>query len=241
MTTYQVYLETAVSGSMAHILSLPGCTAFGRTERMAMKNLGQIVKIHLNWLRSYQFEVRLPKRFIFEIIERKEGTTPWFSGSAAALFLPDLIPPTKAGIREYVQLLKFSRSDLLKLVTRLSEEVLDFRLKKRRTIRQVLNHIANAEWWYLSRIDNWKELYSIPEKVAKEDVLKRMQNIRRLAYEILPRLSGSQYHQIVIPTTYCNRRLNEPWTAGKVLRRFIEHEREHYLNIQDMLAEIGKY
>lgn len=240
MTTYQVYLESSASGCMAHILSLPGCTAFGRNEKAALKNLKAAVKIHLQWLKNHHQAVTLPRNFSFKITERKEGTSPWLSGSAAALFLPDLIPPPPSDIREYIKLLRFSRDDLLNLVNRIPQNLLDFRLKQRRTIRQVLNHIANAEWWYLSRIYDWKELDRIPWKVAKKEVLKRMGQVRSLAYRILPRLADSRYHQIVVPRKYCNMRLNEPWTARKVLRRFIEHEREHFLNIQEILAQIEK-
>ena len=241
MTVYKVYLEGNSSGCMAHILSLPGCFTCGKTEAMALRNLTQAVKIHLIWLRKNKLINTVPQGIVFQIAERQTGNPPWLSGSTAALFLPDLIPPTSAEINNYIRLLRFSRSELLRLVTRLPEEILDYKIKKRWTIRRNLDHIAMAEWWYLSRIKDWKELESIPQRVPPGKIIERMQKTRNLAYRILHRLADSKYHQVFIPTKYCNRRLKETWTARKVLRRFIEHEREHYLNIKDILAQISKH
>jgi len=240
MTLYQVYLEGSKSGCLAHILSLPGCTAFGRSEKIALRNLEMAVRKHHHWLKRHKSKQRIHQRFKFQVIQRLEGTTPWISSSAAALFLPDLIPPTRSEIREYIKLLRRSRSDLLKLIGPLSDKLLDFGIPKRWSIRRNLNHIANAEWWYLSRIAEWPEIMAIPEKVSKDKIISRMERIRAAAYRILPRLSDSRYHQIYVPAKYCDKSLKEPWTARKVLRRFVEHEREHYFNIQDLLKETKK-
>jgi predicted RNase H-like HicB family nuclease len=238
MIIYKVYLEGNRTGSMAHILSLPGCFAYGKTEALALRNLRQAVRIHLGWLQKHGMINSVPGRFAFQLAERQAGSPPWSAGSTTALFLSDLIPPTESEIKEYLRLLKCSRSDLLKLVSPLPDRVLDFRLPRRWTIRRNLDHIANAEWWYLSRIRLWRELSIIPQKVSKEKVLQRMIQNRQLAHKILPGLADSRYHQIYTPQKYCNPRLKEPWTARKVLRRFIEHEREHYFNSQRLLKEI---
>ncbi len=240
MTVFQVYLEGNKSGCMAHVLSLPGCTAYARNEKIALKNLNSAVQKHLQWLNRHQLRQRINREFKLRVVERLEGTSPWISSSAAALFLPDLIPPASSEIRDYLKLLRWSRSDLLKLVSPLPDKILDFELPKRWTIRRNLNHIANAEWWYLSRITEWPDIMAIPEKVPRDKVISRMERIRKAAYRILPRLAQVKYHQIVIPTKYCNKELKEPWTARKVLRRFIEHEREHYFNIQEILEQIKK-
>lgn len=240
MAHYKVCLEGDKSGYMAHILSLPGCTAFGHNEKFVLRNLKEASNAHLEWLKKQRYKVAAAKEVVFEIAERVTGTSPWLSGSAAALFLPDLIPPTKSEIKEYLKLLRFSRKDLLSFINQMPPNLLDYPLQKKRTIRQVLNHIANAEWWYLSRIAEWSEIMAIPEKVPKDKILFRMQWIRKAAYRILPRLAQTTYHQIYIPSKYCNKKLKEPWTARKVLRRFIEHEREHYFNIQDLLNEIKR-
>ena len=239
MIAYKVYLEGNNIGCMAHILSLPGCFAYGRTETLALKNLRRAVRVHLRWLRQNKLINILPKKFTLQIAERQVGSPPWISGSTAALFLPDLIPPTKADIIYYIKLLRVSRSELLLLVRNLRDETVDHKIGKRWTIRRNLDHIANAEWWYLSRIGVWSELFSVAQKAPRNKVLERMMRIRGLAYRIFPRLADSRYHRIFIPERYCDPKLREPWTARKVLRRFIEHEREHFSNIRKMLKEIG--
>src|SRR3990172_7284594 len=185
MKFIQVYLECAAGGCMAHILSLPGCTAFGKSEKLALQNLEFSAQRHLRWLKSHGWKGEIPAKFQFSLAERKKGTSPWISSSAAALFLPDLIPPSKFEINEHLRLLKWSRSDLLKLVGPLTEEVRGFRLPNRWSIRHNLNHLANAEWWYLSRIEEWKELKAVPERIPPEKTIQRMQKVRRIAYKIL--------------------------------------------------------
>src|SRR4030067_1586336 len=125
MVLYKVYLEGNRTGCMAHILSLPGCFAYGKTEALALRNLRQAVRIHLEWLKKHGMINSVPRRFAFQLAERQTGSPPWSAGSATALFLPDLIPPTGSEIKEYLRLLKCSRSDLLNLANPLPDRVLD--------------------------------------------------------------------------------------------------------------------
>lgn len=70
-----------------------------------------------------------------------------------------------------LDLLKYSRNDLKVLIDRVPisrrKEPL---LKGKRTLNEILNHIAIAEWWYMTRLDDirihvedWRELNSDPE------------------------------------------------------------------------------
>lgn len=216
---------------MAHVEELPGCFVWDKTKTKTLMRLPDAIKDFLSFLRKQgEKNLKIPKRVKFEIVETKKGTCPVWSGSKAALFTYDLIPPSNAFIKKCLRWMRYNRKELLSEVKKLSDEVLDWKPGKRtRSIGETLNHIANAEWWYLSRLKDFKELHKLPD-IPTEEIFERLKKIRELAVNILSNLSTKDRERINIPKKYA-RYKDEKWTAGKVLRRFLEHEREHIQTI----------
>jgi len=239
MRKYQVYLEINNKGYyMAHVRELPGCFVWDKTETKTLKKLPEAIKDYLIWMKKNgENKLSVSKKIEFEIVETQKGTCPVISGSKAALFSYDLIPPTNSFIKRCLKWMRYNRKELLDRVKKLSDEVLDWKPNKdKRSIRETLNHVANAEWWYLSRMKDYQELYTLPYeyKCPPGKIYEKLKKTRELAIKILKNLSQIDRNKINIPKKYAKYK-NEKWTFGKVLRRFLEHEREHIETIDKTL------
>lgn len=150
----------------------------------------------------------------------ESGGTPinaWFSS--------DWLPLTRLEIQRGIQLLSFSRQDLLELVRGLPAEILDReRAGERWSLRGILGHIANAEWWYLDRLD----IADIPRGELPEDVFDRLERVRNRLVEALPQLEGVEL---------ARGKMGEWWSPRKVLRRAVEHELDHVGHIRKLLGQ----
>ncbi len=124
-----------------------------------------------------------------------------------------------------------SRRDLLELCESLDSKALLRKPKGGpRTIGDCLSHIASVEWWYVTRLD-----IVLPADFPR-DPFDLLQYTRRLAEKELKRLTKEQRTRIFQPhhdpSPVCNL-----WTARKVLRRFVDHERLHTAYIEKALSE----
>jgi len=239
MDKYKIYLEVDRKGCcMAHIRELPGCFVWDRTQKKVLERVPEIIKGYLSFLKKNgEKNVSVPKKIKYEVLETQRGTCPVKSGNKAALFSYDLLPPAKTFINQCIRWMGYNRKELLKRVGKLSGEILDWKPEKKvRSIRETLNHVANCDLWYLSRLQDFKELYAVPE-YPKEKIFEKLKENRELAIKILRNLSPEDRNKINVPRKWAKYK-NEKWTAGKMLRRFLEHEREHIGTIDKTL---GKY
>jgi len=246
MKKYKIYLEVDRKGCcMAHIRELPGCFVWDKTQKKTLDKVPEAVKGYLSFLKKngekslseFGSVGKVPDKIDFEIMETQKGTCPVVSGSKAALFSYDLLPPAKTFINQCIRWMGYNRKELLKRVGKLSGEILDWKPEKKvRSIRETLNHIANCDLWYLSRLKDFKELYAVSE-YPKEKIFEKLKGNRELAIKILRNLSPEDRNKINVPRKWAKYK-NEKWTAGKMLRRFLEHEREHIGTIDKTL---GKY
>ena len=123
-----------------------------------------------------------------------------------------------------------SRRDLLELARGLDSGALRRRPKGGpRTVGNCLEHIAIAEWWYITRLDA-----DLPTDFSR-DRIELLHYRRGLAERQLKRLTKDQRTLIFQPrndpSPVCNL-----WTARKVLRRLVDHERLHTAYIEKTLA-----
>ena len=126
--------------------------------------------------------------------------------------------------------MRYSRADLLELVQGLDEETLDWQPPgEPRTIRNCLQHIAYVEPWYLSRLE-----IELP-KDYPADVFGLLEYTRKIVVDCLSdfpkeKMAGV-FRPVNDPSPVCNL-----WTARKVLRRLVDHERLHTRYIERVLA-----
>jgi uncharacterized damage-inducible protein DinB/predicted RNase H-like HicB family nuclease len=238
MPHYPVYLEIADDGwCMAHVLDLPGCVvrAPGRDE--ALNRLPDAIRDYHAWLRRYgESAPSVDEPIEVEVAGESSGIGPFDRRSAAALFPPEQQPITREEIERYFRLMGYSRADLLALVRDLPDDVLDWQPHSESfTIRGLLRHVGNAEQWYVSRL---VDLQTLPPEWSHDEglpIFELLEMTRRTAIARLQQLTQAERSGVFYPT-HRAWEPGEPWTARKVLRRFLEHEREHTNQVREILV-----
>ncbi len=143
----------------------------------------------------------------------------------------DRQPVTLAELDEFLSRMACSRADLLNLVHDLPEETLDREPSPGAwTIRQILHHLAEREQWYLTRFFGPEKL---PRFHPTRTLWQRLDAVRALAVDLLWSLSEDQRKTMLIVE-------GELWTARKVFRRFLEHEREHFFQIEEAISVLNR-
>ncbi|MFX0016923.1 MAG: type II toxin-antitoxin system HicB family antitoxin [Promethearchaeota archaeon] len=221
------------------IIDLPGTITKANSREDLLQNLESEVNEHILWLKHYNEEISIStheriiiKEELFNITRLGE------SGGTVALFEFDKQAITSERLVYYLKLMEFSRQSLLELIGEIPLEKLSEQLSdSNRTTIQVLTHICNAEEWYKSRLgkeaDILYEKYigmSIP-RLDETPILERLELVRRGCINVLKDLiiqKGARIFTREAFTPYPK----EQWTSNKILRRFIEHEREHYYSIK---------
>src|SRR5690606_10274206 len=111
--------------------------------------------------------------------------------------------------------------ELLAGVETIPAEILKHEFEGQRwTIEGILEHIAQVESWYFSRLG-----FNIPEPAEKLDPIRLLDISAAAANQYLPELVGSdqifEYRQ-------------EKWSARKLVRRLLWHQRDHIDHIRGL-------
>ena len=238
MSCYGAYLEVGDDGRcLAHVLDLPGCVVRAPTRDAAMQQLPAAIQEYHDWLRRHGGPAPDPGEPIrVEVAAESAGYGPFDRGDVAALFLPDREPVTGEEMEWIFHLMAYSRADLMALTQHLPDDLLDWRPSAESfSIRGLLRHVGNAEEWYVSRLvppdtlpGEWEEDETLP-------ILEFLEMERRTAIARLRQLTLEERAGVFYPAVW-TAHPEEPWTARKVLRRFLEHEREHTEQVREILA-----
>jgi hypothetical protein len=189
---------------------------------------GAIAAYH-TWLRSHG-EPQIPciraEEISVTVKEVREVPRFGISGAAVGLFGPDHAPVTDEDIATLIRRLGYARLDLLNAVGALSSGELHRRPPAgERTIAENLLHIRNCYFFYLSRILGQQELERQLPPPWPEPLFESLHWAMERSTRILLELP-EKYRAGIFPA----RDPQEDWTPRKMLRRFLEHEREH-LNV----------
>jgi predicted RNase H-like HicB family nuclease/uncharacterized damage-inducible protein DinB len=234
---YSVYLETVNGGPcMAHVIDLPGCIVRAPTRDEALSRLPEAIKEYHVWLRFHGELVRTSGESVqIDIAGESVGSGPFNRRDAAALFPPDREPLSPEEMERYFRLMVYNRADLLALTRGLPDELLDWQpYPESFRLRGLLRHVGNAEEWYVSRVvppdslpPEWEDDESLP-------IFEFLEMERRTAVVRLSQLTEQERRNVFYPTAWAYHP-EEPWTARKALRRFLEHEREHIAQVREIL------
>jgi len=220
-----VCLEVGVGGTGAFVPDCPGCWVFGRSPERALEKVRIAIAEWFRWFKAHGEPVPDVGKFDVEVAEVLRVTyNPVEAGKPEPLFWSEVLPVDDKDIARTIRLMEYSRSDLLRSVSGLSDEVLDWQPPKEpRTIRNCLRHIGIVEWWYITRLD-----VDLPEDFP-QDVFQLLDHTRKVVINCLRTLPQEKRGGVYQPkkhvdpeATICNL-----WTARKVLRRLVDHERLH--------------
>lgn len=217
MPRYKVYLETSAEaleegGYLAHVPALLGCVARGKTKDEAIARIQEAIVAYLELLRKHNLPAPATTEAItLDIIE-----------TDALTFDADYPPLTDQELDDLWHAQHRSREQLLELLDT-SSHLLEARPdEKSWSIRNVLVHMAQADLWYASRL----------EENPFTELLWRLAATRELVMTQLHGLPSDARGRVT-------KHNGEEWTPRKVARRMLEHETEHLAQIREILKQIG--
>jgi uncharacterized damage-inducible protein DinB/predicted RNase H-like HicB family nuclease len=226
---------------MVHVPELLGCMANGPTTGEALARTPQAIRDYLSFLQRHgarhgprqRAEVDTDAEVRTEIAEHiTEGI--WLgNGDPSLVFQPDLEPLTEEDAEAYIQRLEWMRSELQDLVGGLSQAQLEEKpLPKGRPIQAILEHILESEVAYMAAFGKLEGLPG-PGSIVKKregDLLDWMGYVRAREIERLGSLSWQERSEPFIFWKYTR-------TARKVMRRMLEHQWEHLVELKERLGD----
>ncbi|MBN1430996.1 MAG: hypothetical protein JXB07_21685 [Anaerolineae bacterium] len=209
---------------IAWVFELPGCYSTGKTRAEAISQAGASIAGYQRWLSRHWPERAFEDPYIDVHVVEVFKSVQTGQGYIAHAFFEDDRIPLSSEEGEYVRrLLACSRSDLLDLVETVSParraETIDG--EDFGSIDDILRHIGSEEWWYLDRLD-----VACTERDLPDEPLARLANVRAQLLACLPDLVGTEH------TAWVD---GEGWSARKLIRRVLWHERDHTQSIAKLL------
>jgi len=243
MSTINLAIEWGNTGFWyGRIIGLLGTHARAQTKDDLLSILRDEFVYHCVWLKQHGFSVEEMEPENWVIKEEVQGISELGeSGGEVALFEFDQREITPDILEDATSKMIFNRKDLLDLCHSLDVRIMKrVPSEKKRSIEDILQHICNAEEFYVSRLgeeaDGIYEHY-LEMPVVDADrlpILKRLDTVRNACVRTLVDTLPAKGKAIFYREEYTNYP-EEKWTAHKVLRRFLEHEREHIYNIREYL------
>ncbi|HSH01529.1 MAG TPA: DinB family protein [Anaerolineae bacterium] len=233
-TIFHAYLDFNEDGAcMAHILDLPGCFVRADNRELALLSLPTAMEGYQAWLRSHGEDPEpLPADFEIEVVAEVTGEGGLHRGGRVGLFEPEKEPVSAAEVTSWLRLAAYNREELLTLVGGWPDSLLGWRPSEdEMSIHDVLVHIGDADGIYVTRI--LRPTPAIQRKEAGMDWRQYLAVQREAAITQLRNLSEEERSWINVPDDHEG---DESWTVRKVLRRMVEHEREHMAHIHEILG-----
>ena len=221
--TFAVGLEEAPGGAtLAHALTLPGCVSAGATRDQA---LGAFPEALSEWLRflAGRGEPVPPDALELEVAvdEWVVGDEGVAAGESTACFQADRLPLSDAEIATGLARIGEMRGDLLRALRGIPDGELD-RGTGDWSVRRVLDELARAQWWTLTRLGA-SPLAEVPTRtVARLDtamalVIQRFTELSPAARALELELDG----EVWTPRKVMRRLLWLEWTLGRSARRLL--------------------
>ena len=208
---------------LAWVLDLPGCFAAADSEADAVAATPAAIRAYFAWLTRHGAPPAAPAAEVaVQIAEVFHGYIGEGDYWVNALFADDRRPLTPADVDTGLRLLTYTRQDLTNLVAGLSPAALAARhpAAQGASITSLLQHMATAERWYFGNL-------GLGQAELPADPLIALDQVRAQTRAWLPALIG-------------DRRIweqsGEAWSARKVLRRTLWHERTHTAQIARLLG-----
>ncbi len=232
MTIYQLYLESGPmrKKTMVHVLDLLGCIANGPTTEEALARTPQAIRTYLRFLQRHGEEVNPEEEIETRVAEHiTEGT--WLgNGDPAILFVPDREPLTQEDLEKYLRRLAWSRAEIVELVSGLSEEEMEEKPPRGRSIKGILEHIFGAEYSYVRHFGKLEGIQGPGSHIqrSKEELLAWMAVVRASEIKKLHALLDQPPGDPDVRSKYAHN-------SRRAIRRLLEHEWEHLMELKERL------
>jgi predicted RNase H-like HicB family nuclease/uncharacterized damage-inducible protein DinB len=239
MKIYPLYLESGPKKkkTMVHILDLLGCIAQGPTTEDALAATPEAIRAYLRFLQRHGAPADPEAPFEVQVAEHCIEGYFLGQGSTAVTYAPDRLPLLLGEVEPYLQRLEWSRADLVALVQ--DQRIFPYwdaaPVGGGRSVRAILWHIAESEGSYvrtgLGGVPAISQALRAAEK-GEIDLLTAMARAREVELERVRAMTPEEGAQAV----WHGQAL---WTARKMLRRMLEHEWEHLMELSRRAAGSG--
>ncbi len=208
---------------VGHVPDLAGCFVFAEDVDGVITAVPETIRQYHRWLTTLGVQMEPPPE---PITVRIETVLP----TARDIFPTDQQPISTSEVEWQLQLAAYNRQELLTIIGNMPADMLDWKpYAYRMSIREIAVHVGSSEMWYLSRITS-------PRKEPELELLPYLDWSRTAVIEALSQLNDAQRASVVTQSQGTSFP-DEPWSVRKVLRRLLEHEREHITHIQEILVE----
>jgi hypothetical protein len=219
---YIVCAEEMDGRWIAHVPDLPGCFSAHKDRDVAIKGVPASIESYVLWCQRHGLRVSglAGPMMVTEVIRAWTYEEEY---EVNAFFASDRPPVTTEELDEFRRLLEMTGRDLLAAIEGLAPQDLAKEFSGERwPILGILRHVANADLWYLDRLG-----LALPRAELPEEVVPRLERVRAHLMANLPALS-SRTGVVALSA--------ELWSARKVLRRTLWHERDHTDHILKLRA-----
>lgn len=229
----RIGLENNIEGrTLAWALDYPGCFAYGRDESEALINLPKAlldyeywIENHTNdsWVNLGDMDIRVIEKFeTFRLGADYKPAPPGDGYEINAWFIDDWRPLSVSEIEQSLMIFQWQRDEILAGLSTLEPKLLEKVFPNQRwNILGIAKHIANAELWYLRRM----ELTEVTWQDLSDDYNIRLGQTAALVMQTFP-----DFSDLVIVKGF----EGEIWSYRKILRRTLWHQRDHIEHIKQL-------
>lgn len=216
MTEPTIYVAGQGSYFTAHVPALPGCMGSGTTREAAVANARRAFRAYLELLDARGVST--------EHWRALDPDTFGVADAPANGLLPDDERPLEEHeIRDFLHLFETQRAALIALVEQVPQEVMERRPDESTwSVRQTLEHIMTGTMTILSKLERWPD-----------DGFASLQATHRVAFQRLAVMEPAD-------TRGTKTVMGRPQTVRRVMRRLLEHEYEHYRQIEEIISALGR-
>lgn len=229
MSTYGLYLESGPKRmkTMVHVPDLLGCVATGPTTEAALEGTPDAIRAYQRIMAAAGERVDLRAAFKTKVVEHiTEGM--WVgNGSPYITFGPDLKPVMAKEIDVLLARHRVMRELLASWAESRTAKQLDEEMSGTRSARKILLHVAGSGGGYLSPVVGGVKGFSAVHSAIERGEIPLPEAIRRvgtMCAEVMRGTTAEQRRAVI-------KRPKEVRTLRKALRRMLEHDFEHLVEL----------
>jgi uncharacterized damage-inducible protein DinB len=214
---------------IAWALDLPACFSSAQTQISAIDQSPMRIAEYFSWLSNNDRSLPLINEPVeVEVVETFHSSTSDedYEYLINAFFADDRRPLTYWDTEAVLRLLQWTSQDLSNLIQPITQDRLSKQIagELRGSIAGLLKHIAGAENWYFDQLD-----LGLTQDQLPDDPLDMLKTVRANTRSSLVKL---------IADKSISKNRGELWSARKVVRRTLWHERDHTQHIAQLLAQL---
>ena len=211
-----IYVQGQGSSFLAHVPALPGCIGSGTSRDGAVANARRAFRAYLELL-----DARGVSTDHWRALDPEQFTVA--DVPATGLVPEDERPLEEHEIRDFLHLFETQQAALIALVERVPQSELERRPDPDAwSIRQTLEHVMTGTMTILSKLERWPD-----------DGFASLQATHRVAFQRLAVMEPAD-------TRGTKTVMGRPQTVRRVMRRLLEHEYEHYRQIEEIISALGR-